>query len=115
MIADAADTKGAIMIKLIRPRIATLDTRRVRPAPKRGAPLYDTPAWRTLVRQLIAQRGRRCEDPAHDPSRSRSGQIYGDHIIEILDGGAPLDPDNVMLRCPSCHTLKTARGRAARR
>ena len=49
----------------------------------------------------IAARGRRCEEC--DRAQCR---IYGDHIRELKDGGAPLDPANVLLRCRSCHTLK---------
>lgn len=88
---------------------------KVRPAPKVAASFYLSPEWRDLVKQLIAQRGRQCEDPAHDPSRPRDGiRIFGDHICELRDGGSPLDPRNVMLRCGSCHTKKTTETRAAR-
>jgi hypothetical protein len=65
--------------------------------------------------QIIKVRGRRCEDPRHDPSRPRTGiRVFGDHIVELADDGAPLDPTNVMLRCGSCHTRKTAAARGAR-
>jgi 5-methylcytosine-specific restriction enzyme A len=36
-------------------------------------------------------------------------RIFGDHIIELKDGGAPLDPSNIMLLCPTCHARKTAK------
>ncbi len=88
---------------------------KVKPAPKVAAPFYLSPPWRELMKQIIATRGRRCEDPAHDPSRPRDGvRLYGDHVIELADGGAPLDPRNVLLRCGSCHSKKTAAARAAR-
>ena len=82
---------------------------------KRADAFYSTPAWRALVARLIKQRGRRCEDPEHDCSTPRFGvRIFGDHIIEKRDGGAPLDPRNILLRCGSCHTRKTAAERAQR-
>ena len=82
---------------------------------KRADPFYVSPAWRTLIAFLIKERGRRCEDPAHDPATPRSGKvIYGDHVRERRDGGAPLDPRNILLRCGSCHTTKTAAERARR-
>jgi 5-methylcytosine-specific restriction endonuclease McrA len=34
-------------------------------------------------------------------------RVYGDHIIELQDGGALLDPSNVALRCAPCHGRKT--------
>ena len=41
-------------------------------------------------------------------------RVFGDHIIELKDGGALLDGRNVMLRCGSCHTRKTFEERAKR-
>jgi 5-methylcytosine-specific restriction endonuclease McrA len=64
--------------------------------------------WRALVRSIIAKRGRRCE------RCGSSKRIFGDHIEELRDGGAALDPANVELLCGSCHTAKTAAARAAR-
>jgi hypothetical protein len=97
------------------PRIGQADTRRVRPPPKVAAPFYSTPEWRQLLANIIRERGRRCEDPKHDPAQPRGGrQIYGDHVIELKDGGAALDPRNVMLRCASCHGRKTVAARAKR-
>jgi len=29
-------------------------------------------------------------------------RVFGDHMVELQDGGAPLDKTNVMLRCGSC-------------
>jgi len=56
-----------------------------------------------------------CYDPEHDPAVPRHGhRIYGDHVIEIADGGALLDPRNIVLRCPACHTRKTNIARAKR-
>ena len=82
---------------------------------KKADPFYLSPEWKALMRHLIKVRGRRCEDPRHDPIKPREGiRVYGDHIVEIADGGARLDPNNVMLRCGPCHGVKTAEARAAR-
>lgn len=76
---------------------------------------YQSQEWRALMDAIIKKRGRRCEDPDHDPKQSRTDRrIYGDHIRELRDGGAPLDEANVMLRCASCHTRKTVAERAKR-
>ncbi|RUT25996.1 HNH endonuclease [Asaia sp. W19] len=65
--------------------------------------------WRSLISCLLAQRGRRCEVCGRTGCR-----IFGDHIHELKDGGAPLDPGNIRLLCGSCHSTKTARVRAIR-
>lgn len=40
--------------------------------------------------------------------------MFVDHIIEIKDGGAKLDPANVWTLCGSCHVKKTNRERDKR-
>ncbi len=80
---------------------------------KVGDPFYASKPWRALMAELFRERGYRCEDPTCKggaPSR----KIYGDHIVELRDGGAPLDKRNVLLRCASCHGRKTAAERAKR-
>lgn len=79
--------------------------------PKRTNPLYLSPEWRELVTSIIAERGRQCESPGCGRSNCR---IFGDHVVELRDGGAPLDRRNVMLLCGSCHTTKTVRVRGER-
>lgn len=83
---------------------------------KRVDGFYVSPAWRGLMQEIIAERGRRCQDPDHDPTRPRTGvRIFGDHIREMRD--APhlaLDKGNILLRCGSCHTRKTTAERARR-
>ncbi len=68
------------------------------------------------MEQIIKERGRRCEDPKHDQAKPRTGiRIFGDHIKERRD--APhlaLVKSNVLLRCGSCHTRKTAEVRRQR-
>lgn len=82
---------------------------RVAQAPKVALPFYRTPEWPALVASLIKLRGRKCQDCGASGCR-----IYGDHVVELKDGGAALDPENVRLRCASCHGTKTAKERARR-
>jgi 5-methylcytosine-specific restriction enzyme A len=76
-------------------------------AAKRADPFYVSPEWRAFRDQLFKERGRRCEDPKCSTPRGPWKQVYGDHIIEIKDGGAKLSRDNVLLRCGVCHGRKT--------
>lgn len=82
---------------------------------KKADSFYLSPEWRALMDGIVRLRGRRCADPMHDPAKTRTcRRVFGDHIRELKDGGAPLDPSNIMLRCGSCHTRKTAAERARR-
>ena len=45
---------------------------------------------------------------------ARDTRLIADHIIEIVDGGAPLDVSNGMTLCIACHNRKTAAKRADR-
>lgn len=76
---------------------------------KRADSFYLSRPWRDLLARIIAQRGRACEQCGRTGCR-----IFGDHIHELRDGGAPLDPSNIRLLCGSCHSGKTARARADR-
>lgn len=58
--------------------------------------------------QLIApptvwSRTRRTVPKIRHVLSGRAGmRVFGDHVVELQDGGAPLDKTNVMLRCGSC-------------
>lgn len=95
-------------------RLRTADSRRVKPPAKMPDPFYLSPEWRALMRAIVAKRGRRCQDPEHQGPHDPAARIFGDHIRELRDGGAPLDEANILLRCGSCHTRKTIAARAAR-
>jgi len=101
-------------------RLRTSDSRRVRPVPALERPkatleFYGSAAWKRLIRDIIARRGRQCEDPAcKTPNRGRGKRVYGDHIVELKDGGAPLDAGNILLRCAACHSLKTHKAKQQR-
>ena len=94
---------------MLKPRIATVDTSTAKVPEKQAAAFYSTAEWRELVARLKRTRGERCEKcPRHHV------RLFGDHITELEDGGAPLDARNVQLLCGSCHTAKTVRARAER-
>jgi 5-methylcytosine-specific restriction enzyme A len=100
-------------VRSLAPRIRLLEQRTALPPEKTVDPFYISPDWRALMAEIIAERGRRCEDPQCQRTRPPS-RVFGDHIVELRDGGAPLDKRNVLLRCGSCHTRKTAEARVAR-
>ena len=100
----------------IPPRVATVAPRINRP-PKIRAEIYGTKEWRSFIARLVRERGRRCENPACRRMYDEHGRpirIYGDHIIELVDGGELLDEKNVQLLCGSCHTNKTLAVKALR-
>lgn len=92
----------------IKPRVRMLADR-VKPAPKKTDPLYLSKPWKALVAYLRRVRGDQCQVEGCEGA----GRI-GDHIVEIRDGGAPLDPSNVQLMCFKHHQQKTARERQRR-
>ena len=105
----------ASRIKLAPPRVVARDNRKVKPLPKTGDPFYSSAPWLALMKTIIAERGRRCEDCGDRAGEGGIGlKIYGDHVQELRDGGAPLDPRNIRLRCARCHGRKSAQARAAR-
>lgn len=102
-------------LRNIAPRLTRLAPVKLAPRPKVAEGFYSTPEWKALRAQLIRQRGAACEGTEHSPAASRTGhRLFADHVIELRDGGAPLDPTNVQLLCGACHTRKTAAARAAR-
>lgn len=104
-----------LAMRTLRTKLRPPQRQRLRDPVKKAEPFYLSAEWRALLAAIIRQRGRSCEDPAHDPANPRTGvRLVGDHIVERRDGGADLDPRNIMLRCFPCHARKTAAARAAR-
>lgn len=78
--------------------------------PKVADPFY-------LSREWIALReARRCDpDYAAAMARAKPGErLMLDHVTEIKDGGARLDPKNTQWLTHSEHQAKTAKAKAAR-
>jgi 5-methylcytosine-specific restriction enzyme A len=111
----------------MRPKLRTVGRQKLRPSSavkvrlpdKRVEGFYTSPEWRALMEQIITERfgdrsRARCEDPHCLTPHRRGIRIFGDHIKERKDGGALLDKYNILCRCGSCHTRKTAAERAKR-
>ena len=96
------------------PRIAFAQ-QRVRAPEKTADLVYLSAEWRSLIARIIAQRGRRCEKCGKYRGQEGSPtKVFGDHVVELRDGGALLDESNVQILCSDCHAAKTAALRAAR-
>jgi 5-methylcytosine-specific restriction protein A len=101
-------------LSLLRSRVSMV-ANRMAPGPKVAAPAYQSREWKMLIAAIIRERGRRCEDPAcQSPNHGAGQKVYGDHIIELSDGGTLLAQSNVLLRCARCHGRKTAAERNKR-
>lgn len=81
---------------------------KVAAAPKVAEPFYQSRAWRSLIASIKRERGNWCE------RCGSTHRVIGDHIVELKDGGAPLDPSNIELLCQAHHNAKTAKARATR-
>ncbi len=96
-------------LTMLGPRVATLDTSIAAPPPKVADSFYTSREWRELIASIKTERGPTCQRCGRKYVR-----LFGDHTVELKDGGAKLDRRNVVLMCGSCHTAKTARARAER-
>ena len=113
-VASQAPGQVRPKLKALASRIAKLDTRSAPLPPKACDPFYLSREWRGFVDKIKRERGEVCEDPSCKGPHYPGQRIYPDHVVEIHDGGAKLDPSNVMLRCAKSHSAKTARERAKR-
>jgi len=95
----------------LRPRIGLADLRTAALPPKIAEPFYSSAEWIALRDRVRREAGGRCQVPGCD--RIERGMIV-DHIVELKDGGAPLDRSNARLMCRSHHNQKTAVERAKR-
>ena len=98
-----------LTLKVLMPRMKTVDTRTIRPEPKVYQPVYYSRAWRRLVAQLKLHRGEYWQ-----ACGKHATYLEADHIVELKDGGAALDPANVRLLCRPCHARKTNQARDER-
>lgn len=71
---------------------------------------YHTSEWRKL-REAHIRRYPLCE-VCKEAGRITPARIVH-HIVEIKDGGSPLDTDNLQSVCRSCHNRLHAGGRGA--
>ena len=96
-------------MRMLKPSITARDPRTVKAPPKTGEPFYSSADW---IRLRDAERAA-AKGICRRPGCGKRGFIV-DHIVEIKDGGAKLDPLNVELLCSSHHGSKTVEARAKR-
>ena len=101
--------KQRSLLPVLKPGIAKLTGRSIPLPPKQVDPHYqgdDHLAWRRMV---ITRAGHCCE------RCGRSGvRLFADHIVELRDGGNPLELANGQALCGSCHTIKTMQAKFSR-
>jgi 5-methylcytosine-specific restriction enzyme A len=101
-------------LRMLAPRVATLDTRIAKPPPKvadRELLTQEHKAWRQAV---IARAHGRCQDPEHKGDRF-GHRLVADHVLERRDRpDLALDLRNGRASCWACHTRKTNEERAKR-
>ncbi len=104
-------------ISMLKPRIATLDTRTAKPLPKEVDDHYNTPehrAWALAVKRRAGWRCEHVENGERCRNRHPTSVMIADHKIEIKDGGAKLDPGNGQCLCNAHNTRKGLQARARR-
>lgn len=92
-------------LKALPSRLKTLDTSIARSPVRLNDSFYRSPEWRAFSRQILHERGRRCERPNCGQTQ---GRMICDHIVPLNLGGARIDRSNVQVLCHACHQAKTA-------
>lgn len=111
-LLDGADMAR---LKTIQPRLKAIDTRTVRPAPKRADAELMTAEHRAWRLEVLKRAHWRCQWPGCGVQGGRGGVVlYADHIHERRDGGDALDPENGQALCATHHGRKSAQERARR-
>lgn len=99
-------------------RIPLLDTRRLKPEPKRADPVLLTPEHRQFRQTVLDRAGWRCEwvdsNARCTKSQATGHRMIADHKVERADGGDPFDPANGQCLCTQHNTLKGVQARVAR-
>jgi len=101
-------------IPTLQSSVQMLDIRTALPAQKTADPHYLTPEHRAWRAQVIKLANGKCQDPRCKTPHRTGIRLFADHVIELQDGGEPLDPANGLARCGSCHTRKTNEERSKR-
>ena len=95
----------------LQPRVGLANLRTAALPPKVADRFYSSPEWIALRDRVRREAGGRCQVQGCGRAERR---MFVDHIVELKDGGAPLDRSNVWLICGAHHSRKTARERAKR-
>ena len=98
-------------LQALQPRVGLADLRTAALPPKVADTFYSSPAWIALRDRVRREAGGRCE--VAGCGRIERGMIV-DHIVELKDGGAPLDRSNARLMFRTHHNQKTIAERAKR-
>lgn len=104
-------------VKMMVPLVAKTSGRTVALPPKQVDPFYVSSDYRAWREHVIARAGRRCEAVDNGVRCAKAEprhRLFADHVVELRDGGAPLDPANGRCLCGHHHTLKTARAKTTR-
>ena len=96
-------------LQALQPRVGSANLRTAALPPKVADPFYSSPQWIALRDRVRREAGGRCQVPGC----TRRGAVV-DHIVELKDGGAPLDRKNIWLTCHADHNRKTTAERAKR-
>jgi hypothetical protein len=70
--------------------------------------------WRDLVIKRAAGRCQAITDGQRCTRAAPRHRMFADHVTEVRDGGALLDPSNGACLCGEHHTRKTAQARRLR-
>ncbi len=68
---------------------------------------YSSARWLRLRAQVIRRDGRRCSVSGCTSNMSEPSMMQVDHVVEVKDGGAFWDPNNLRLVCRYHHFSKT--------
>ena len=98
-------------LRALQPRVGLANLRTAALPPKVADSFYSSPAWIALRDRVRREAGGRCQVPGCGRAEWR---MIVDHIVELKDGGAPLDRSNARLMCRSHHNQKTIAERAKR-
>src|SRR4030088_1681943 len=96
-------------LRTLLPRIGTMNPQTAALPTQVADKFYLSPQWIALRDRVRREAGGRCQVAGCCRAERR---MFVDHIVELKDGGAPLERSNLWLLCGSHHTLKTASERA---
>ncbi len=98
-------------LRRLQSRVGLADLRTAPLPPKVADRFYTSLAWLALRDRVRREASGRCQAPGCGRAERR---MFVDHIVELKDGGAPLERTNVWLLCASHHSRKTVVERAKR-
>lgn len=98
-------------LPMLRPRLHAASLQTAALPPKVADPFYSSAKWIALRERVRREAGGRCQAERCGRAERR---MFVDHIVELKDGGAPLERSNMWLLCSSHHAAKTAAERAKR-